>query len=119
MTTYRLFTLIAAWAAVAAWAASAPALFEMTRVGELSMLVLVLFFAAVVALIVAALRVQFRKNGRISFALHIVFACAGIGMLGMFLPRLPLALGLVVAVGALIGSFTARPAAATRTPDQQ
>ena len=56
MTT-RLFTLIGAWAAVAVWAANAPALFETTRVGELSMLVFVLFVAAVVALVVGALRV--------------------------------------------------------------
>lgn len=117
--SYRLLTLIATWAAVAAWAASGAALFEMTRVGEMSMLVLMLFFAAVVALIVAALRVQFRKNGRVSFALYIVFAGAGVGMSGMFLPRLPLALGLVVAIGALIGSFMAQPAAATGAPDPQ
>jgi hypothetical protein len=118
MTT-RLFTLIGAWAAVAVWAANAPALFEMTRVGELSMLVFVLFVAAVVALVVGALRVQFGKNGRLSFALHIVFACAGAGMLGMFLPRLPLALGLVIAIGALIGSFMAQPAGATGKADAQ
>lgn len=118
MTT-RLFTLIAAWAAVAAWAANAPTLFAMTRVGELSMLVIVLFVAAVIALIVGALRVQFGKNGRVSFALHIVFACAGAWMLGMFMPRLPLALGLVVAIGALIASFMAQPAAATGKADAQ
>ncbi|HKS54176.1 MAG TPA: hypothetical protein VJS12_02760 [Steroidobacteraceae bacterium] len=117
--SYRLLSLIGAWAAVAVWAASGPALFEMTRVGEMSLFVLVLFFAAVVALLVAALRVQFRKNGRVSFALHIVFACAGVGMSGMFLPRLPLALGLVVAIGALVVSFMAQPAAATGTPDPQ
>ena len=37
----------------------------------------------------------------------------------MFLPRLPLALGLVVAVGALIVSFMAQPAGATGKADAQ
>jgi hypothetical protein len=40
-------------------------------------------------------------------------------MLGMFLPRLPLLFGLVVAIGALIRSFAGQPAAATGKADAQ
>ena len=60
MTT-RLFTLIGALAAVAVWGANTSPLLEMTRVGEMSMLVFLLFVAAVVALVVGALRLQFGK----------------------------------------------------------
>ncbi|HEV8331600.1 MAG TPA: hypothetical protein VGQ22_09310 [Steroidobacteraceae bacterium] len=110
MTTYQLVTLIGAFAAAVVWGVHVPALFEMTRVGEMSMLVLLLFVAAVVALVVGALRVQLGRNGRISFALHIVFACAGAALSGMFYPLLPLTLSLLVAVVALVWSFIDRPA---------
>ena len=117
MTTYRLFTLIGTLAAAVVWGLHAPLLFEMTRVGEMSALVLLLFVAAVVALIVGAVRVLLGKKGQVSFALHIVFACAAAVMIGMFYPRLPLALSLVVSVVALVLSFTAQAAATTVAED--
>ena len=117
MTTYRLFTLIGTLAAAVVWGLHAPLLFEMTRVGEMSALVLLLFVAAVVALIVGAVRVLLGKKGQVSFALHIVFACAAAGMIGIFYPRLPLALSLVVSVVALVLSFAAQPAATTVAED--
>lgn len=117
MTTYRLFTLIGTLAAVVVWSLHAPLLFEMTRVGEMSVLVLLLFVVAVVALIVGAVRVMLGKKGQVSFALHIVFACGAAAMIGMFFPRLPLALSLVVAVVALVLSFTAQPVVTTVAGD--
>jgi len=117
MTTYRLFTLIGSMAAVVVWGLHAPLLIEMTRVGEMSALVLLLFVAAVIALVVGAVRVQIGKKGQISFALHIVFACSAAVMIGMFYPRLPLALSLVVAILALVMSVTAQPATATVAED--
>jgi ABC-type branched-subunit amino acid transport system permease subunit len=113
MTTYRLFTLIGTLAAVVVWGLQAPLLLEMTRVGEMSAVVLLLFAVAVIALAVAGVRVQLGKKGQVSFGLHILFACGAASMTGMFFPRLPLALSLVVAVVALILSFTAQPAAPT------
>jgi hypothetical protein len=110
---YRPFILSGALAAVAVWGANAPLLLELMRVGEISALVLLLFIAAVVALALGAWRVHRGRNGRISFALHIVFAGGGAALIGMFFPRLPLALSLVVAIAALVGSFTGEPAVTT------
>lgn len=117
MKEYRLFVLIGVLAAVAVWGASAPLLLEMTRVGEISAFVLLLFFVSVVALAFGAWQLHRGKNGRIAFALHIVFACGGAALIGMFFPRLPLALSLVVAIAALVWSFTGEPGVTTVDED--
>ena len=109
MKEYRLFIVIGALAAVVVWGANAALLVEMTRVGEISAVVFLLFVAAVVALLVAAWRVHRGNDARVSFALHILFAGGAAAMTGMFYPRLPLTLSLAIAIAALILSFTARP----------
>jgi hypothetical protein len=113
MTEYRLFIAIGALAAVVTWGANAALLLEMTRTGEINALVFLLFVAAVVALVVAAWRVYRGGNARTSFLLHILFAGGGATISGFFYPRLPLALGLAVAIAALLLSFIGRSAATT------
>jgi hypothetical protein len=116
MTEYRLYIVIAALAAVVVWGANAALLLEMTRVGEINPFVFLLFFAGVVALLVAAWRVHRGKKARISFALHILFAVGAVAMNGFFFyPRLPLTLSLAVAIAALLLSFISRSAAPTVT----
>jgi len=117
MNEYRLFIVIGALAAVVAWGANAALLVEMTNTGEMMPFVFLLFVAAVVALVVAALRVYRGGNARTSFALHILFAGGGAALNEFFYPRLPLTLGLAVAIAALLLSFIGRSTVTTGAGD--
>ena len=107
MSSYRLFSAIGAAVAVVVWCVKMPLLFEMTRVGEISAMAMLLLLVAVISLALAALRVYFGKGARGAFVLHIVFAVVAAAM-GEVFPPVPLALGLAVAVAALVWSFAAR-----------
>ena len=109
MSSYRIFTAIGTLAAVVAWGATAPTLLDMTRVGEISPIALLLLLVAVVSLAMGALRVHYSKSARAPFVLHIAFAVAAAVMMRVF-PILPLALSLFVAVVALVWSFGAEQA---------
>jgi len=113
MKNYRLFTAIGTLAALAIWAARAPDLLEMTRIGALSPIVLILFTAAVVSLAVGALRVHFGKSGRASFSLHLIFAGAATLLAGIA-PVLPLIFSVLVAIVALAWSYTAQRQASAK-----
>lgn len=112
MSEYRWYIVIATLAAVVVWGANGALLVEMTNYGEINVVVFLLFFAGVVALLVAAWRVHRGKKARIPFALHILFAAGAVAMNGFFFyPRLPLTLSLAVALAALILSFINRSTA--------
>jgi hypothetical protein len=103
MGTYRVLTAIGAMAAVAVWGVMAPAFVEMTRVGAISPVALLLMLVAVVSLAMGALRVWFGKGARAAFVVHIAFAVAAAVMMKVC-PVAPLALSLAVAVVALVWS---------------
>lgn len=104
MSSYRLFCGLGALLAVANWAVNAPMLIEMTRVGEINALSLLLLIIAVIALAVGGLRVQFGRTGRMSFALHIVLAVTA-GVMMQIYPRAAFILSIGVAIVAFAWSF--------------
>lgn len=111
MKTFRLIIALSSLLAALVWSSSAPLLLEMMRVGEISPLAFLLLVVAVVTLLAGGLRVHFGKSGRLSFALHLVFVGV-MSLLMQFALPVPLALSSLVAVVALVWSFTARQAAA-------
>jgi len=112
MTARRLFNAIVGLAALVLWGVNAPRLVDMTRYGEIMPIAFLLFLVAVIALAVAVFRIHFGKAGRVALALHIVFACGGLALMGMFDPARPLLLSLSFAVGSLAWSFIDRSAQA-------
>jgi hypothetical protein len=106
MGTYRVLTAIGAVSAVVVWGVNAPTFLEMTRVGDIAPIALLLILVAVISLALGALRVWFGKAARIAFVLHIAFAVAAAAMMKVF-PVVPLALSLAVAVVALVWSSAA------------
>lgn len=111
MRTYRLLVTTGSLGAALVWIAKAPVLFEMMRTGEISPVTPLLLLAAVVSLCVGGVRVHLGKSGRPSFALHIMLASAAGLLMRFFLP-VPLAVGVLVGIVALVGSFMVQQAAA-------
>lgn len=109
MNTRRLVITVGSVIAALTWGFNTPRLLDMLRFGEISALTFLVLFAAFIALLVGALRVQFGKNGRLSFVVHLVSLAAAGLQLGLALPVL-LSLSAVVAVVALAWPASAQQA---------
>ena len=83
-----------------AWFVQAPKLLHWVNIGAMSAMSFLLLFCAVVSLLVGALSVWRGKRGAVPFLLHIVFAALAC-VTTHFMFAIPLALGVLVAIGAL------------------
>lgn len=83
------------------WLVQAPKLLHWVNVGAMSAMSFLLVVCAVVSLLVGALSVWRAKRGVVPFSLHIVFAALAC-VTTHFLFVIPLALGVLVAIGALL-----------------
>lgn len=118
MIAYRLFIAIGTLVALLFWGVKAPTFIEMTRVGEIMPIALLLILASVISLALGGVRAYFGKGGRIPFALHIAFAVTAAVVMRVF-PVAPLALSVAVAVAALAWSAAVREYTATAAGDKQ
>ena len=84
-----------------AWIVKMPMFIQWVSTGLMSAISFLLLFCAVMSLLIGALRVRLGKRGTMAFLLHIAFAALACWRTH-FLFTVPLALGVLVAISALV-----------------
>jgi hypothetical protein len=98
---------------VIGWAFKATMFLRWVEHGLISVMSFLLLFCAAISLLVGALLVQSGKRGSVTFLLHIVFATLAC-LSTHFLFVVPLALGIIVTISALVWPASAQQGIASK-----
>jgi hypothetical protein len=111
--THKAGIVVGILVVVIGWAFKAPMFVHWVEHGLISVMSFLLLFCTAISLLAGGLLVQLGKRSSVTFLLHVVFATLAC-LSTHFLFIVPLALGVIVAISALVWSASAQQDVASK-----